>query len=397
MAAQRSSVPLVLSFLGLVTCCAPLGVVGAILGFRQGQAAKNAGESFGTVNGMAVGLGVLSTVMMTAAYFEYKQDQAEKGSQRDSAMARVSDADRAAETLSEATACTLAEVYLLDKVSSVPAPVNCPEPLQVDGAFATLPNVTLSTSTATLHTVCLARGERWFVTGVSPSGSCPNTLPEVAAGPTVDATEAATQAAMPEHIAKVDVQNFVSKMAGLRAGMEADLGESCPPIVGQRVPVIDAALLPQGETLATPVAGWSFLSTADLREALDGSRSAVQRSKSATDAMKTADYLIVVESWERGLPKADGDGFESGYFDGRAMLVDWKTGTPLCHAAMAFENSDTVDVGGGVDVGLKVGPKVNVGGTDLDDAIVKDLQKVYTSTLEATVAKLGEGKLKVAR
>lgn len=109
MAEKRSSVPLALSFLGLVTCCAPLGLVGAFLGYRQGQAAKQAGEPFGGANGLAVGMGLLSTVLMTGLYLQYQKDQAEKGSQRDSAMARVSEADRAAETMSEATACTLAE------------------------------------------------------------------------------------------------------------------------------------------------------------------------------------------------------------------------------------------------------------------------------------------------
>lgn len=397
MAEKRSSVPLALSFMGLVTCCAPLGLVGAFLGYRQGQAAKQAGEPFGGANGLAVGMGLLSTVLMTGLYFQYQKDQAEKGSQRDSAMARVSEADRAAETLSEATACTLAEVYLLDKVTSVPAPVSCPEPMRVEGTFATLPNVTLSTSTPELYTVCLARGERWFVTGVSASGSCPNSLPELAAGPTVDATEAAIQAAMPEHIAKADVQSFVAKMAGLQAGLEAELGEGCPPVNGQKLAVIDAALLPQGETLATPSAGWSFLSTEDLREALDGSRSAVDRAKSAMNVTKAAQYLLIVQAGERGLPKADGDSFEGGYFEGRAVLVDWSTGAPLCHAALAFENSETVNVGGGMDVGLKVGPKVNVGGTDLDDAIDEDFRKVYSTTLEATVAKMVEGKLKILR
>ncbi len=395
MAETRSNTPLFVSLAGLVTCCFPVGLIGAGFALLDWKKARESGQGLGGRNVAAIVIGLASAGPFGWTISAYLADQAAKEEQLASALAGVSDADRAAETLSQATACALAEAFLVEESVS-PHPVTCAGPLEPSPGFATLRGVTMQDEKPNEVTICLARKDRWFVTAESRSGRCPTTLPEVKAGMTQNDTERAIRREATEQIAALDVEAFVQGLAPVRAALQATGGpQTCAALDAKGLPVLDGARLPDGATVPPPVVGWGFLSSEDLRDALDTGKSATDRARAA-QKVKLGSHLIVVDAADRRLPKDKGETFSTGYLDGRLLVVDVKTGAVACETPFQFESSDEIEYGGGMNVGAKRGPKVNVGGTDFDDALEEDFRKRYAQAMSGALKTLTAGQVSAA-
>ena len=100
---------------------------------------------------------------------------------------------------------------------------------------------------------------------------------------------------------------------------------------------------------ADPYAGdhqrWKLLTTPELR--VVPPRSAVHTTKQANDALwnikkvqRDYDYIGVIRSSQRELPRLDGDRFHAGVFSGGLFVFDLASGKPLCRARVDAHSSE---------------------------------------------------------
>ena len=285
---------------------------------------------------------------------------------------------RKAEQLDDLTACILAEAFLLDTQVVGAATVTCPQPLQSSAAnSASLPGVIYKrTDTPEVYTVCFVRSEgSWMAWGGLRFGSCP--------APPVGADEAELRTSGKPLLEKALITSWQKTLPLLDAALEGDAPEKCPKLEGD-AKVLDATLLngDPGEE------AWEFLSSDAFVGALKK-----PTAKSANEALEgLGQYVVILESDERVLPTEISDeSFTRGSWEGRLSIVDVAAKKVVCGAPLSFANSATL--GGGVKVGLKIGPKVGVG----EESPEGNLEKNADLAVLEVVSSMTGGKLHVSR
>jgi hypothetical protein len=367
MADKRSSLPVWLGVVALFTCCFPLGLVAIALGVRDLMRANADGSSkLGPV--AAIALGSISLVIFGWGAVLYARDQKAHEAQLGDASAKA-DKFRKSDTLTLEVATALGEEYLLSKAGPGTQEV------KVEGALEGMQLNGVVTA-GKRYTLCFKKSDHWFVYGAPRVGGCP----PAADGATDDAVRDATAAAF-----DTQAVEFVSKKIRDAAELaESDAGPArCSAIAKEaKVAVLDPSFLPGGRE--RPVAEWKFLSTSTLLKVFAQNAHA-DDAEEAND--KLSSYLLVLTFDERSLPEegAKKDTFIMGEFSGDVRLVDMKNNKVLCTAPLEFESSDELETR---KVGLKVGPKVNVG-----DNMSDDFEKHYKTALNATLKEMTGGKI----
>jgi hypothetical protein len=366
----------VLGGLSCITCCFPLGLVSAAVGLNGLLKAKREGRSPPLQSIAALALGVLSLFIFAAVFISYRRDVAASEAQKSAALDKVATTRKAAH-LDAATACTLAEALLLDTQGVGAATVTCPGALQESGqTSASLPGVVFKRgSENSLHTVCFVRTDGWIAWGALQFGACPP--------PPERSNEEALREAGKPLLEKVLMAEWKKELPRLNAALDLAAPDHCPELQGE-AKVLDSALL-GGK--AGPKE-WDFLSSAVFVDALR-----TPSARHATSALVgLGNYLVIVDSEERVLPKdLSGHSFSAGDFEGHLYVVDARAAKVLCAAPLSFTNSATL--GGGMAVGLKIGPKVGVG----EETPLGNLEKNADAAVSEVVKTLTGGRLHVRR
>jgi hypothetical protein len=399
-APKTSNAPLVLSALALPTFLFPLGLLGAWLGHRQVGHARRANQRPRWQSRAAVVLGLLSVVDTVALAAWMRHSQTQKLGQVGSALARVATA-REQVALTQDTACALAEAFLVQRATEAGA-VSCAGPIEATASTATLHGATFAGPPAATYTVCLARRSRWFVTTAIQSGACPESLPTVAEGASVEETERAIQKAMSGVASRTELDAALAPLARVRPAVASATDDGQCPDIGQAgeagLAVVDAAALPGEANAPPPDTAWKFLNSRAAWTALDTAESARARHNSAMDVFgPDLHYLIVIDAKERRAPQATDHGFTAGMLSGRLALVDVAKGSVLCSAPFEFRSSQSVKTGGGINVGFRLGPKVNLGGKDLSNALDKDFRQNYSRAMTSALDKMTSGRVRPLR
>ena len=377
--APPSWAPAVLGGLSFITCCFPLGLVSAGLGLNGVLKAKREGRPPPMQAIAALALGLLSLFAFSALFIAYRRDLAASEAQKSAALDKVA-TTRKATRLDDATACRLAEAYLLDTEGIGAATVTCPEALQQSGAnAASLPGVVFKRgSDDSVHTVCFVRTDGWIAWGGLQFGTCPPP-PGAPRGGTEEALREAGKPLLEE----VLLAEWKGELTRLNAALDLAPPEKCADLKGE-AKVLDGALL-GGK--AGPK-DWDFLSSTVFVDAF--------RYPSASNATKAlrglGKYVLIVDSENRVLPRElSGHSFSAGDFEGHLYVVDVKASKVLCAAPLSFTNSATLS--GGVGVGLKIGPRVGVGG----ETPLGNLEKNADAAVIEVVNTLTGGTLHVRR
>jgi len=151
---------------------------------------------------------------------------------------------------------------------------------------------------------------------------------------------------------------------------------ACPALKQAEAQVIDADVVSKEGQLRAPQPGWEFLTTRAIRSAIDTDATPEDFAKAGE---RMGRYAVVLVTDERELPKkVDSSSFDSGFFDGMLVLVEVPTAEALCAQPFTFESSESIEEH---KVGLKLGPKVNVGG-NLEDDFEDNFKKSLRSTLD---------------
>ena len=182
---------------------------------------------------------------------------------------------------------------------------------------------------------------------------------------------------------KVVVGEWKRALPRLDAALDVAPPEKCPELKGD-AKVLDSALL-SGKPGPKE---WDFLSSDEFVEALRW-----PSAKSATAALRgLGTYVVIIDSEDRVLPKEITDhSFSAGHFDGQLFIVEVASAKVVCAAPLSFTNSETL--GGGMKVGLKIGPKVGVGA----ESPVGNLEKNADAAVKEVVQSLTGGALHVKR
>lgn len=393
-APKPSSAPLVLSLLALFTFIFPLGMLGAWMGYRQAGKAKQANQRPRWQSRAAVVLGLLSVVDTVGLVMWMRHSNAEKMGQVGSALARVAKA-REQVSLTQDTACALAEAFLVQRAVEGAA-VTCTGPIETTASAASLHGVTFAGPPPATYTVCLARRDRWFVTTAIQTSKCPESLPTVAEGASAEDTERSIQQAMSGVASRAEAEAVLARLAHVRAVLATATDDGqCPDIGEAGLTVVDAAALPGEANAPPPDTSWKFLNSKAAWTALDTAENARARHKAAIDAFGAkVHYLLVVDASQRRAPQATDHGFTPGMLSGRLSLVDVANGSVVCGSPFEFKSSQSVKTGGGMNVGFRLGPKVNIGGKDLSAAIDKDIRQNYSRALTSALDKMTSGRVR---
>lgn len=373
-----SWMPAILSLGSLIICCFPVGLVGAFLGFRQFASAKAEGRSPPFQSFIAMLLGVASVFSFGFMAWQLKKDSDASKAQTAAVSEQVKEARKQA-TLDAKTACALAELWFLQTQGIGAVETKCDSPLSEDG---TLRDVEFKRGSVVKHfNVCLARSDgEWVVWGGLHAGACPE-------APKAKGEEAMRQAGKAV-IEKATIDAWKETAERVRVAAESgEYPQKCPAKLSGEVHVVDLALL-AGDGDAKD---WDFLSTGEFTRALPVKKGVTaEKARDALDAM--GKVVAVLISDERTLPKeVNSNTYDMGFFDGTLVLVDPVAGKALCSTGVSFENSKSL--GGGVKVGLKLGPKVNVG----EESPQGDFEKNCDKELARAVKELTGGKLTVDR
>lgn len=374
-ATSPSWVPAILGALSFVSCCFPLGLVGAGFGLRGLLRAKKEGRSPPLQSIAAIVLGLLSLGSFSWLAVTYQRDSEATLAQKSAALDKVA-TSRKAEQLDALTACTLAEAFLLDTQGVGAATVTCPLPLRKsEGAAASLPGVIFERAGRSQpRTVCFVRsGGSWMAWGGLRFGECPEP-------PTGDDEKALRAAAQPV-LQKALMATWKRALARLDSALDEDAQEKCPKLEGE-VRVLDA------EGLGGKVGPeeWDFLNSTEFVNALR-----YPTAERAEDALENlGQYVVLLEADDRVLPEdVSDDSFSPGSWEGSLFIVEVSSAKAVCGAPLSFTNSATL--GGGVKVGLKIGPKVGVG----EESAQGNFEKNGEAAIDAVVRGLSGGHLSV--
>lgn len=94
-----------------------------------------------------------------------------------------------------------------------------------------------------------------------------------------------------------------------------------------------------------PPGAWAWLSNDWILETIDEELGRPKKdlmAQSHVYMLSMSPYLIVFDGTRRRMPEIKGEGFDSGLFEGRMVVVELKTGKPLCQAPLEVTSSETV-------------------------------------------------------
>ncbi len=96
---------------------------------------------------------------------------------------------------------------------------------------------------------------------------------------------------------------------------------------------------------ARPPEAWGWLSNDWILETIDAELGRPKKdlmAQSHVYMLRKSPYLVVFDAKKRQMPEMKGDGFESGLFEGRMVVVERETGKLLCQAPLSVTSSETV-------------------------------------------------------
>lgn len=363
---------MILALVGLPICCGPLSVVGGVLGWRAGTAAKAEGQPRPVTSVISLVVALVSLTLFTIATLYIIQTEREKAAQ----LAAVGDrlkGKRDAETLDPKVACDLVEEHLVAHGFSEShtgfKEIHCDGAFSVTGRRASQPDVRFAFDDKHFTaTACLEKRSRWFVLKVGEGLSCADLPPPAAFTPPprklsdaeAEADEAKIRADLGLAVATAAVKTFGEKLARIRVdATSAPVAESaCSKaamaryVTGdtrRKVPTIDLDLLISS---GKDGKAWDMLTDDRVRRILEpGERKADDRAKLLDELRAESGPLLVVykgveKTWPViGPSKKPGVqySYDGGDFTGALFVYDVDTGARLCGAKLAFTVSDTVD------------------------------------------------------
>lgn len=366
---------MILALVGLPICCAPLSIVGGVMGAKGAGMAKAEGQPRPVTSTIAMIVALLSTIAFVGTMVLYYRDQKAKEDRLTEVRARLK-GKREAATIDARAACDVVEEYLvqhghgghtfdLDRV-------NCDGALTVTDRRAQVADVRFSWAGRdhTTVTACLERRSRWYVLKLLDAGSCTELPPPTAFTPPArqlsEEEAAADEKKAREEMAKAAslgiVKAFTDKLAkvkadaasqpgGERACSKADMSRHVTGNERRKVVTVDLDLLDASRS-GSAGKDWPFLTSDSVRTALDEKRSAEDRAK-AIDGLRaqSGSLLVVYRAQEKHWPVVTGKGdtigtdfsYDGGEFEGWLFVYDADTAERKCQTKLVFESSEAVD------------------------------------------------------
>lgn len=342
--ANNAKYSLIATLVGFVSCCAPVGWLGAFFAYRSlSLAAKHSipKPASAIVSAVLAGLGTCLTLFVfVGSHFDQKDKE-----KRIAAIEARADAGRKKATLDAKTACDITEAYLLrSNKMTTNGEMVCKASPELNGATARLNPVTVTADGVTKGTyrVCLAKSARWFVVNAdTKSDDCIDEAP-AAANETEEQVARDTYAALLE---QARVRSASKKLTGAKGAVDrAAPGErGCTEAAlasAKETPVVravDYAVL-DGKSDAD----FSFLSDKDLL-AYFTKGSAKEKSDVAAKVTQGAPYLVVYRHKSRQFPEVSekgekGDfGLVAGDYEGTLYVVDTRASEVVCQGPIAWK------------------------------------------------------------
>ena len=143
-AQSSAKLGITLGLIGVPICCAPLSIIGGVLGFRSLRLAKAEGIPAPTQAFIAIGAAVVSTLLLAGAIVLGGVDAREKQERLEHVQARLA-GRREAPALDSAVACSLIEERLLEdgyaNTTTTPGAVHCDGAVEPSGIRAKMKDV----------------------------------------------------------------------------------------------------------------------------------------------------------------------------------------------------------------------------------------------------------------
>lgn len=352
---------LLLSLIGFLTIFLfPLGLWGALLGFKAKKRRAELGHEASGAVWTAIVVGLLSPLPALGMFlFMNEQDKALQ-----ELVDSVADR-RSGETLEQEVACTLASAF-----AGSTELLECKTPLVTRGSRAVLADVAVpsfegSEQVTKTVTFCFAKTKRWFVLEQKTEGECSTRemSADIEGLPSGDSPEQLERA---ESLYREDEQEFarILRIVELRHAFtklasvvdQAKPGaQACPDwgayTKGKSLEVahIERSRLTNFKTdRSKEEKAWDFMTQEQLGLLLSNdSKLFASDAAQLLARLETRPLLVVFApngEDEKSLPRVTTGGFFGGTYDGTVYLADWSKGTILCAQPLFFENGDEVTV-----------------------------------------------------
>jgi hypothetical protein len=363
---------MLLALVGLPICCAPLSIVGGVMGAKGGSMAKAEGLPRPVTSVIAMIIAFVTTLAFTGTMILYHRDQKAKDDRLAEVRARL-EGKREAEALPAKVACDVIEEHLVKTGHAGKQfgldQVHCDGALTVTERRAQLADVRFSYNGADhfIVTACLERRSRWFVLKLLDAGTCAD-LPPPFTPPGRKLSE--DEAAADEVKARGDLEKlasagivkaFTDKLARVKAHAAAQPGaerpcskaDLAPYVKGsdrRKVAAVDLDLLDAGRSGAPKE--WPFLTSDAVRKVLDDKRTAEDRAKAIDELRAQSGPLLVVyraeqKDWPVVSAKsgvfAKDFSYEGGEFAGWLFVYDVDAAERKCQTKLIFESSSEVN------------------------------------------------------
>lgn len=356
-------------------CCAPLAIVGGVLGYKGAGMAKAEGQPRPVTSVIAMILAAVSMVGFVVLGVMYYRDTKAKEDRLADVRARLA-GKREAAAIDKKVACEVVEEYLAEHGHGGTTlgldEVHCDGTFTVEDRRASIGDVRFSFNKTkhTTVTACLERRSRWYVVKLLDGGSCAELPPPAAFTPPgrqlseaeAAADEAKARAELEKAGAGAAVKAFTDKLAkvrahavsqpgGERACSKAEMSRYVTGNERRKVVTVDLDLLDAGRAGAGK--DWPFLSSEPVRKALDEKRNIEDRSK-AVDELRAQSgaILVVYRAAEKEWPVVSGKSndifskdfsYDGGVFSGWLFVYDVDSGERKCQTKLVFESSEVVN------------------------------------------------------
>jgi hypothetical protein len=331
-------------------CCLPVGLVGGFFAGRSIRQARAEGRPIPVRAVVALLLVVASAAWSVWFFVSGVSYHREKRLQRAAVTQRL-EGKREGAVLDAQVACDLVEEQLRSGLYQgwVADEVTCHGPLEPEADRARLRGVEMRFSIHRIRlNACLARAQRWFLLGVTAGERCPAPPPRVS-GASVDYEEDTMRRQATEELDEEEVAAFTAGLDRVADGLASGPREKrfCPQVdvaslsteaqaSHLQLSTIDGRLL--RERAQAPGRAWDFLTSEDVRVALDVRRPMKERATAVRRiAMDGGPYLVVYEDEERAWP-AERSQVGEGRWVGWMVVAATKDGQPLCQTRLSFGN-----------------------------------------------------------
>ncbi len=350
---KNANIALVLSLVGFVTCCSPVGWLALLFVYLSLSTAKKNGIPGPVTAKVAAVLSLLGTIVAIGVIVASNRDAKNK-EKRIADLEAASAKGRAGAVIDAKTACALTEAHFLRSGKMyISQQLSCTGKVEVDGATARLDDVAVITNgkkVAPTYRVCLAKGARWFLVHIDEGRE--DCLDEA---PKAD-TEIEEQLARDDYAQLLDAQRVHTadkRLAAVKAAVErAPTTEK-----GCSETAIAAASTKKEKTKAPLVIraidfasldgkddpDFAFLSDAELARYVAGKKKAVVARADDARLVLGEGLLVVYKHKTREMPevtdkgaKATGWTVSAGNYDGALYVVDAGRGEVLCQGPLVF-------------------------------------------------------------